>query len=202
MASGAHAAWYGRSIDDQRRRRLRRAIGESTFGTEDGKVAMLRTGSRGDEQGVVALVVESVADVLAGWPLLLGGRRRREGRPARGADRRSEAPPDPGRSAVATVLEVERGPAEVLYQPAPGTTPPTQCRVRRRGTTPRRRRRAASGRQLARAVPIADRHHRGCDARTGGGRCLCRRRGTPPTRRACPRGTPRVTTHCGNRRPG
>jgi len=79
--SRAHTARYGRSIDDQRRRRLRRATGDSVFGTEDDKVAMLRTGSRGDEQGVIVLVVESVADVLAGWPLLLGGRRRRKADP-------------------------------------------------------------------------------------------------------------------------
>ncbi len=39
---------------------------------------MLRTGRRGDEDGIVTLPVESVPDALAGWPLLLRGQRRRE----------------------------------------------------------------------------------------------------------------------------
>ncbi len=53
--SGAHAARDGGSIRHLGRRRLRHATGEPGAGAEDDQVAMPSTGSRGDEEGGVAL---------------------------------------------------------------------------------------------------------------------------------------------------
>ena len=87
--SGAHAS---RNIDHQRRWRLRRAAGRPMLGTEDDHVSVTRSGGRGDEQRAVTLVVQRVADLLAGRPLLLRGPRWRQADPGQ-ARRRRGVPP-------------------------------------------------------------------------------------------------------------
>lgn len=178
--SGAHATGHWRSVAHVHGRRLGRAAGDPVSGAENDEVAMRPTGSRHDEECVVARLVERVADVLACSPLLLGGQRWREGQLARGAGRRRGAPRARGRCASATDIEGVPGRAEVQCRPRRGTTPPMPSRVRRRGTRPRRSRRAASDRRPAGAVRRAGRRHARCGGRRRRGRRLSPRRWPAP----------------------
>jgi len=79
--SGAHAPRYERNIGGQCRRRLWRAARRAVLRTKDDQVSMRRSGCGDHEQRVVALVVQGVADVLVGRPLLLGRPWRRKADP-------------------------------------------------------------------------------------------------------------------------